>query len=110
LSKIIPIYIALLLFWKFDYIITAYELVKYCNKKTIEGTENPDRDKQFEHINEKCKTFQGEHQPVISVDSKKKELIGNFKNAGRELRPKKDPILVNVYDFKDKEPGKVNPY
>jgi transposase len=80
------------------------------NKKTIEGTEHPDRDKQFEHINEKCKTFQGEHQPVISVDSKKKELIGNFKNAGRELRPKKDPILVNVYDFKDKELGKVNPY
>jgi len=80
------------------------------NKKTIEGTEHPDRDKQFEHINEKCKLFQGEHQPVISVDTKKKELIGNFRNVGRELRPKKDPILVNVYDFKDKELGKVNPY
>jgi len=80
------------------------------NKKTIEGTEHPDRDKQFEHINEKCKLFQGEHQPVISVDTKKKELIGNFKNVGCELRPKKDPILVNVYDFKDKELGKVNPY
>ena len=80
------------------------------NKKTIEGTEHPDRDDQFKHINEKCKTFQDEKQPVISVDSKKKELIGNFKNAGRELRPKKDPILVNVYDFKDKELGKVNPY
>lgn len=80
------------------------------NKKTIEGTEHPDRDKQFEHISEKCKIFQGEHQPVISVDTKKKELIGNFKNVGRELRPKKDPILVNVYDFKDKELGKVNPY
>ena len=80
------------------------------NKKTIEGTEHPDRDKQFEHLNEKCKIFQGEHQPVISVDTKKKELIGNFKNVGCELRPKKDPILVNVYDFKDKELGKVNPY
>jgi len=80
------------------------------NKKTIEGTEHPDRDKQFEHINEKCKLFQDEHQPVISVDTKKKELIGNFKNVGKELRPKKDPILVNVYDFKDKELGKVNPY
>ena len=80
------------------------------NKKTIEGTEHPDRDKQFEHINKKCKLFQGEHQPVISVDTKKKELIGNFRNVGRELRPKKDPILVNVYDFKDKELGKVNPY
>jgi len=80
------------------------------NKKTIEGTEHPDRNKQFEHINEKCKEFQEEHQPVISVDTKKKELIGNFKNVGRELRPKKDPIPVNVYDFKDKELGKVNPY
>jgi transposase len=80
------------------------------NKKTIEGTEHPDRDKQFEHLNEKCKIFQGEHQPVISVDTKKKELIGNFKNVGCELRPKKDPILVNVYDFRDKELGKVNPY
>jgi len=80
------------------------------NKKTIEGTEHPDRDDQFKHINEKCKTFQDEKQPVISVDSKKKELIGNFKNSGRELRPKKDPIPVNVHDFEDKELGKVNPY
>ena len=81
------------------------------NKKTIEGTDDhPDRDDQFKHINEKCKTFQGEKQPVISVDSKKKEAIGNFKNSGRELRPKKDPIRVNVYDFVDKELGKVNPY
>jgi transposase len=80
------------------------------NKKTIEGTDHPDRDDQFKHINENCKTFQSEKQPVISVDSKKKENIGNFKNSGRELRPKKDPILVNVYDFKDKELGKVNPY
>jgi transposase len=81
------------------------------NKKTIEGTDDhPDRDDQFNHINEKCKTFQDEKQPVISVDSKKKEAIGNFKNSGRELRPKKDPINVNVYDFVDKELGKVNPY
>ena len=80
------------------------------NKKTIEGSEHPDRDKQFEHINEKCKEFQKEHQPVISVDAKKKELVGNFKNDGKELRPKKDPIKVNVYDFVDKELGKVNPY
>ena len=80
------------------------------NRKTIEGTDHPDRDDQFKHINEKCKEFQDEKQPVISVDSKKKELIGNFKNSGRELRPKKDPIHVNVYDFVDKELGKVNPY
>ena len=80
------------------------------NRKTIEGDSHPDRDQQFNYINEKCKEFQEEHQPVISVDTKKKELVGNFKNGGRELRPKKDPIPVNVYDFKDKELGKVNPY
>ena len=80
------------------------------NKKTIEGSEHPDRDKQFEYINEKCKKFQKEHQPVISVDAKKKEAVGNFKNGGKELRPKKDPLKVNVYDFVDKELGKVNPY
>ena len=80
------------------------------NKKTIEGTSHPDRDQQFNYINEKCKEFQKENQPVISVDTKKKEYIGNFKNGGKELRPKNDPLLVNVYDFEDKELGKVNPY
>jgi len=80
------------------------------NKKTIEGTSHPDRDQQFNHINEKCKEFQEEKQPVISVDTKKKESVGNFKNGGKELRPIKEPINVNVYDFKDKELGKVNPY
>lgn len=80
------------------------------NRKIIEGTSHPDRDQQFNYINEKCKEFQEAKQPVISVDTKKKELIGNFKNEGKELRPKKDPINVNVYDFVDKELGKVNPY
>jgi transposase len=80
------------------------------NRKTIEGTSHPDRDQQFNHINEKCKEFQEENQPVISVDTKKKESVGNFKNGGKELRPKNDPINVNVYDFIDKELGKVNPY
>jgi hypothetical protein len=80
------------------------------NRKTIEGTSHPDRDQQFNHINEKCKEFQEEKQPVISVDTKKKESIGNFKNGGKELRPIKDPINVNVYDFVDKKLGKVNPY
>ncbi len=80
------------------------------NKKTIEGTSHPDRDQQFNHISEKCKEFQEEKQPVISVDTKKKESVGNFKNGGKELRPIKEPINVNVYDFKDKELGKVNPY
>ena len=80
------------------------------NRKTIEGTSHPDRDQQFNHINEKCKEFQEENQPVISVDTKKKELVGNFKNEGKELRPKNDPINVSVHDFVDKELGKVNPY
>ncbi|MDP4188761.1 MAG: ISAzo13 family transposase [Bacteroidota bacterium] len=80
------------------------------NRKTIEGTSHPDRDQQFNHIYEKCKEFQEENQPVISVDTKKKELVGNFKNEGKELRPKNNPLPVNVYDFEDKELGKVNPY
>lgn len=80
------------------------------NKKTIEGTSHPDRDQQFNYINEKCKAFQEEGQPAISVDAKKKESIGNFKNNGKELCPIKEPINVNVYDFKDKELGKANPY
>jgi hypothetical protein len=80
------------------------------NRKTIEGTSHPDRDQQFNYINGKCKAFQEEGQPVISVDAKKKESVGNFKNNGRELCPIKEPINVNVYDFKDKELGKVNPY
>jgi len=88
--------------------ILGYSL--QANKKTLEGTSHPDRDQQFNYINEKCKEFQTENQPVISVDTKKKEYIGNFKNGGKELRPKNDPLLVNVYDFEDKELGKVNPY
>lgn len=88
--------------------ILGYSL--QANRKIIEGTSHPDRNQQFNYINEKCKEFQEAKQPVISVDTKKKELIGNFKNEGKELRPKKDPINVNVYDFIDKELGKVNPY
>jgi len=88
--------------------ILGYSL--QANRKIIEGTSHPDRDRQFNYISEKCKEFQKAKQPVISVDTKKKELIGNFKNKGKELRPKKDPINVNVYDFVDKELGKVNPY
>jgi len=88
--------------------ILGYSL--QANRKTMEGTSHPDRDQQFNHINEKCKEFQEENQPVISVDTKKKELVGNFKNESKELRPKNDPTNVNVYDFVDKELGKVNPY
>lgn len=80
------------------------------NKKTLEGASHPDRDAQFEHINQKIKQFQAAGHAAISVDTKKKELIGDFKNGGRELRPKGDPEPVRVHDFKIPELGKVAPY
>jgi transposase len=80
------------------------------NAKTREGAKHPDRDAQFQHINETVAAALAAGEPVISVDTKKKELIGDFKNAGRELRPKGDPAKVRTHDFKDKQLGKVNPY
>ena len=80
------------------------------NRKTIEGSSHPDRDGQFEHIYTKVKTFQTERQPVISVDTKKKELVGNFENEGREWRPRGQPEKVLVHDFGSLGEGKVNPY
>lgn len=80
------------------------------NKKTDEGGKDPDRDKQFEYINETSLLFMEDNQPVISVDCKKKELIGNYKNAGSEWFPKGEAPNVKVYDFIDKELGKAVPY
>jgi hypothetical protein len=80
------------------------------NRKTSEGTEHPDRDAQFLHIAKKVEQFQESGFPVISVDTKKKELIGRFKNGGREWQRKGQPEGVNVHDFADKELGKVVPY
>jgi hypothetical protein len=80
------------------------------NSKTREGANHPDRNAQFEHINAQINTFQADGQPTISVDTKKKELVGDFKNGGRELRPKGDPEQVRVHDFKIPELGKVAPY
>jgi transposase len=80
------------------------------NRKTLEGTSHPDRDQQFEHIHARIREFQRDGQPVISVDTKKKELVGDFKNNGRELRPKGDPEKVRVYDFLIPELGRANPY
>jgi hypothetical protein len=80
------------------------------NVKTKEGASHPDRDAQFEHINALAKAALAADQPVISVDTKKKELVGDFKNAGREWRPKGEPELVRVHDFKDPELGKAIPY
>jgi hypothetical protein len=80
------------------------------NRKADEGSKHPDRDAQFEHINSKVLAAQAQQQPVISVDTKKKELIGNFKNGGTDYRPKGNPRRVNVHDFEDKKLGKVVPY
>jgi len=80
------------------------------NQKTKEGGKHPDRNAQFEHINNKVKEHLTDKQPVISVDTKKKELVGDFKNGGRELRPKGDPEQVRVHDFLIKELGRANPY
>jgi len=80
------------------------------NAKTAEGRQHPDRDGQFRYINDAVLAHQGEGQPVISVDAKKKELIGPYKNGGREWMPAGQPERVNVYDFIDREAGKVTPY
>jgi hypothetical protein len=80
------------------------------NCKTREGANHPDRNAQFEHINAKVKAFQAAGQPVISVDTKKKELVGDFKNGGRELRPKGQPAPVRVHDFAIPGLGKAVPY
>ncbi|GAC1581455.1 MAG: ISAzo13 family transposase [Ktedonobacteraceae bacterium] len=80
------------------------------NKKNIEGTSHPDRDAQFEHIKRKCKTFEQQGNPIISIDCKKKELLGNFKNNGAEWQAKGDHTEVNVYDFLSLADGKVIPY
>lgn len=82
------------------------------NRKTQEGSNHPDRDQQFHYIKEQAEHFQANAQPVISVDAKKKELVGDFKNNGKEYRPQGDPEKVRVYDFmiKDEAHGKVTPY
>ena len=83
---------------------------RQANQKTREGNQHPDRNAQFEHINEQALAFEEQDQPVISVDTKKKELVGDFKNAGTDYRPQATPDLVRVHDFVDKELGKAIPY
>jgi hypothetical protein len=87
---------------------TGYSL--QANRKTREGSSNPDRNAQFEHINRLVLAFQKQGQPVVSVDTKKKELVGEFKNAGQEWEPQGEPTKVNVHDFPDKKLGKAIPY
>lgn len=79
-------------------------------KKNIEGVSHPDRDAQFQHIKEQCQTFEQQGNPIISVDCKKKELIGNFKNNGAEWQAKEEKTQVNVYDFLSLADGKAIPY
>ena len=88
-------------------------LLKYrrqVNRKTLEGSHNPDRNAQFEHINAAVLASQAAGQPVISIDTKKKELVGPFKNGGSDYRREGCPDKVNVHDFIDKGLGKVAPY
>jgi hypothetical protein len=80
------------------------------NRKTREGASHPDRNAQFEHINNAVRRFQDRDQPAISVDTKKKELVGDFRNAGQEWRPRGRPQEVRVHDFLDPTLGKAIPY
>jgi hypothetical protein len=80
------------------------------NRKRNEGASHPDRNAQFEHISATTRAFQQRGQPVISVDCKKKELVGDFKNGGREWQAQGKPEEVRVHDFPDQELGKAIPY
>ncbi|SFL19960.1 Helix-turn-helix of DDE superfamily endonuclease [Streptosporangium canum] len=80
------------------------------NAKTLEGTQHPDRDAQFRYLNEQVRVYRAAGQPVISVDTKKKELVGAFRNGGREWRPTGEPVPVSVYDFAEQALGKAIPY
>ena len=86
------------------------EYRRQMNRKTLEGSHNPDRNAQFEHINAAVIATQAAGQPVISIDTKKKELIGPYKNGGSDYRPKGCPDQVKVHDFVDKDLGKAIPY
>jgi hypothetical protein len=92
------------------HLLQALHYSLQANRKTKEGGTHPDRNAQFAYINERTKAFQAQGQPVISVDAKKKELVGDFKNGGREWQPIGEPECVRVYDFADKQLGKAIPY
>jgi len=91
-------------------LLAQLEYRRHVNRKTKDGSNHPDRDAQFEHINTKAREFQAADQPVISIDTKKKELIGEYKNPGSDYGPKGKPIEVDAHDFENKELGKVVPY
>src|SRR5450631_4199474 len=91
-------------------LLEALKYRRQVNRKTLEGSHNPDRNAQFEHINAAVLATQAVGQPVISIDTKKKELIGPYKNGGSDYRPEGCPDQVNVHDFIDEELGKAIPY
>jgi hypothetical protein len=91
-------------------LLTQLGFSRQVNRKADEGANHPDRNAQFEYINAQVLAAQAAGQPVISVDTKKKELVGNYRNAGSDWRPKGEPKRVKVHDFADKELGKVAPY
>jgi Rhodopirellula transposase DDE domain len=90
--------------------LVALGFSRQSNRKADEGCKHPDRNAQFEHINAKVVAAQARGQPVVSVDTKKKELVGNYRNGGTDYRPKGDPVRVKVHDFVDETLGKVVPY
>ena len=91
-------------------ILHALDYSLQANRKTLEGSSHPDRDAQFEHINCQAQEYFATSDPVISVDTKKKELVGKFKNGGREWHPKGAPERVKVHDFLEPELGRAVPY
>jgi len=91
-------------------ILRSMDYSLQCNRKTEEGTDHPDRDAQFQHINATVKGALAKNQPVVSVDTKKKELIGNYVNDGRQWRPGKTPVKVNGHDFPDPSVPRAYPY
>lgn len=91
-------------------LLTGLGFSRQVNRKADEGSHHPDRNGQFEHINARVLAAQAAGQPVISVDTKKKELVGNYRNAGSDYRPKGEPQRVKVHDFEDKSLGKAVPY
>src|SRR3954462_12691828 len=91
-------------------LLQRLEYRRHVNRKTKDGSNHPDRDAQFEHINACAQACQAAELPVISVDTKKKALVGEFKNPGSDYGPKGKPIEVDAHDFEDKDLGKVVPY